>query len=198
VCRLHGSAPEASTNRTISGPVLLPPQQPPLPVAGTQTTEILRSTVRTTAIRLVSLDGSSSPGPASARSSWAEPHQQQSPLKVGYSWKSLFGLQQSGQLKVVLQASDKHTSMSAAMRPAAHCFVTTQPGMSDCQFFLKVSRFWLPSLMQKPRLVPTLQVMSHLWSLLAQVAEGKKAATLSLAQMRQGADWRSLSSLAVA
>ncbi|KAL0019057.1 hypothetical protein WJX79_000911 [Trebouxia sp. C0005] len=104
--RLHGSAPEASTTRTISGPVLLPSQQPPLPVASTQTTEILRSTVRTTAIRLVSMDGSSSLGPASARSSWAEPPQRQPPFKVGYSWKSLFGLQQSGQLKVVLQASD--------------------------------------------------------------------------------------------
>ncbi|KAL0019058.1 hypothetical protein WJX79_000911 [Trebouxia sp. C0005] len=103
---LHGSAPEASTTRTISGPVLLPSQQPPLPVASTQTTEILRSTVRTTAIRLVSMDGSSSLGPASARSSWAEPPQRQPPFKVGYSWKSLFGLQQSGQLKVVLQASD--------------------------------------------------------------------------------------------
>ncbi|DBA86851.1 TPA: hypothetical protein ACH3X2_005370, partial [Trebouxia sp. C0005] len=81
--RLHGSAPEASTTRTISGPVLLPSQQPPLPVASTQTTEILRSTVRTTAIRLVSMDGSSSLGPASARSSWAEPPQRQPPFKVG-------------------------------------------------------------------------------------------------------------------
>ncbi|KAA6421600.1 MAG: hypothetical protein FRX49_08543 [Trebouxia sp. A1-2] len=109
--RLHGSAPEASTTRTISGPVLLPSQQPPLPVASTQTTEILRSTVRTTAIRLVSMDGSSSLGPASARSSWAEPPQRQPPFKVGYSWKSLFGLQQSGQLKVVLQASGHEPSL---------------------------------------------------------------------------------------
>ncbi|DBA82114.1 TPA: hypothetical protein ACH3X1_007106 [Trebouxia sp. C0004] len=114
----------------LSGPVLLPSQHPPLPVASAQTTEILRSTVRSTAIRLVSLDGFSYPSPTSARSSWAEPHQRQSPLKVGYSWKSLFGLQQSGQLKVVLQASGNN-------------------------------------------------VMSHLWSPLAQVAEGRKAATLS-------------------
>lgn len=92
-------------------------------MASTQTTEILRSTVRTTAIRLVSLDGSSSPGPTPARSSWAEPPQRQSPLKVGYSWKNLFGLQQSGQLKVVLQAPGKNTSLLAAMRPAALCCV---------------------------------------------------------------------------
>ncbi|KAL0049263.1 hypothetical protein WJX82_009993 [Trebouxia sp. C0006] len=108
---LHGSTAEASTTRTISGPVLLPSQQPPLPVTSTQTTEILRSTVRTTAIRLVSLDGSSSPGPTSTRSSWAEPPQRQSPLKIGYSWKSLFGLQQSGQLKVVLQAPGHEPSL---------------------------------------------------------------------------------------
>ncbi|KAL0038506.1 hypothetical protein WJX77_008801 [Trebouxia sp. C0004] len=95
----------------LSGPVLLPSQHPPLPVASAQTTEILRSTVRSTAIRLVSLDGFSYPSPTSARSSWAEPHQRQSPLKVGYSWKSLFGLQQSGQLKVVLQASGHEPSL---------------------------------------------------------------------------------------
>ena len=63
--------------------------------------------MRTTAIRLVSISGSASPGAKFPGSSWAEPHQRQSPLKVGYSWKSLFGLQQAGQgqLRVVLQAS---------------------------------------------------------------------------------------------
>ncbi len=73
-----------------------------------------------------------------------------------------------------------------------------QPGMSDCQVLLGL---WLTKLAKSrktPFLVSTLQVMSHLWSPLAQVAEGRKVATLSLAQMRPEADWRSLSSLAVA
>ncbi|KAL3157276.1 hypothetical protein ABBQ38_001509 [Trebouxia sp. C0009 RCD-2024] len=39
-------------------------------------------------------------------SSWAEPLQQQTPLKIGHSWKSLFGLPQPSaeQLSVLLQA----------------------------------------------------------------------------------------------
>lgn len=42
----------------------------------------------------------------------AEPHPQHPPLKVGYSWRSLFGLQQAGQgqLSVVLQASGHEPS----------------------------------------------------------------------------------------
>jgi hypothetical protein len=69
-----------------------------------------------------------------------------------------------------------------------------QTGKPDCHIF-----FGLFAKSQKvPHFIPTLQVMSHHWSPLAQAAEGRKAATLSLAQMRPEADWRSLSSLAVA
>lgn len=106
---LHKSASvvdiDPQSMREVCPPLFLVHQQLP-PLANTQNTEVLRSTVRVTAIRLVSLDGSSSPGKKLPGSSWAEPPQQQRPLKVGYSWKSLFGLPQTSAepSSVVLQA----------------------------------------------------------------------------------------------
>ena len=45
-------------------------------------------------------------------SSWAEPPQQQTPLNIGYSWKSLLGLTQAAaeQVSVVLQARGADTT----------------------------------------------------------------------------------------
>lgn len=69
-CRLHKSASvvdiDPQSMREVCPPLFQPlvHQQLP-PLANTQNTEVLRSTVRVTAIRLVSLDGSSSPGKAS-------------------------------------------------------------------------------------------------------------------------------------
>ena len=64
-CRLYKAAninPEAL--QEVSLPVFQPPPQQHLRLSFTniQNTEVLRSTVRVTAIRLVSLDASTSPG----------------------------------------------------------------------------------------------------------------------------------------